>query len=167
MMRVAKLRPMEFVSCLRHVQDTFCIKSPPPPPYLVSKIAAITVSEPMYFGREDYCQVSQQRGNPDSKPGHSRVLFHFFFTQENGEWRPILNLKPLNAFVVVPFMKMGTVQAVRKLLGQHLSIYKMPTYTFQFTWRFGSTYASFSAYQFRVLPFGLATSPRVFARYIC
>ncbi|XP_041350669.1 uncharacterized protein LOC121369684 [Gigantopelta aegis] len=95
---------------------------------------------------------------------------HLFFAQKkNGEWRPILNLKPLNYFVVIPSMKMETVQSVRALLqvGEwaasidlkdaylHVPIHRD-------FWKCLRFLYDSRAYEFQVLPLGLATSPHVF-----
>ena len=40
----------------------------------------------------------------------------FMAEKKNGKWRLILNLKPLNALVFIPSMKLETVQSVRNLL---------------------------------------------------
>ena len=59
---------------------------------------------------------------------------------KKGEWRLIINLKPLNALVVMPSMKMEMIQSVRNLL----QIGDMPTYIFLFTGCFENTCASIS-----------------------
>jgi len=93
--------------------------------------------------------------------------------KKNGDRRPILNLKPLNAFVVVPSMKMETVQSVRALLKRgewavsidlkdaylHVPIHRT-------CWKFLRFISNGKAYEFRVLPFGLGTSPHAFTRVV-
>ncbi len=97
----------------------------------------------------------------------------FFCRKKNGEWRPILNLKPLNKFVLVPSMKMETVQSVR----EHLQIGEwaasidlkdaylhVPIHREQ--WKYLRFLFDGQAFEFRVLPFGLATSPQAFTRVV-
>ena len=67
----------------RRVQDTFCISPSLHPLHLQN--AAVTVSGPAQFGREDGCPVSIQRDNPESRSGHSRGIFPSVLRSEE-EW---------------------------------------------------------------------------------
>ncbi|XP_041378007.1 uncharacterized protein LOC121390289 [Gigantopelta aegis] len=99
---------------------------------------------------------------------------HLFFTQKkNDEWRPILNLKPLNYFVVIPSMKMETVQSVRALLqvGEWAASINLKDAYLHVPihrdfWKYLRFLYDGRTYEFQVLPFGLATSPHVFTRVV-
>ena len=86
--RVAKPRPMCSVGRSKRVQNNLCF-APPPPSYFVSK--------------------SVLNKGAINKVGLDTPGFYpQLFTQKNGEWRPILNLKPFNS-VVVPSIKIEIV----------------------------------------------------------
>ena len=95
----------------------------------------------------------------------------FLVPKKNGDLRPIINLKPLNAFVHAPHFSMHTVKDVFRIIQSgdwavcldlkdayfHVSVHARFRRFLQFIWR-GVTY------QYTALPFGLASSPRVFTR---
>lgn len=102
-------------------------------------------------------------------------LYSTFFltTKKSGEWRPILNLKPLNAFIRPRAFRMETLSAVLNVLKQGCwgatldlkdAYLHVPVHPHSRKWlRFRVRDQS---YQFKVLPFGLSTSPRVFTRIV-
>ena len=96
----------------------------------------------------------------------------FLTAKKDGSWRPILNLKPLNkAFVRPKTFRMETLQDITPHLHQgmwassidlkdaylHIPIHQLDRRFLAFNYRD-------TDYQFRVLPFGLSTAPRVFTR---
>ena len=116
MVRVARPQPTGSVSCLRQVQDAFCIFVLPPHPYFISKTAAITIWGPVHFGRNDDCQVSRQRSSPENRSGRSGFYSHILCSEEEQEVEVMFSMKPLKAFVVIPSMKRKTFLLVRNLL---------------------------------------------------
>jgi hypothetical protein len=98
----------------------------------------------------------------------------FFLTKKkSGEWRPILNLKPLNAFVKPQSFRMQTLKQVLQCpikgcwttsLDLKDAYLHVPIHTDHQRWlRFQ---IGDEAYAFRCLPFGLSTAPRVFTRVV-
>jgi ribonuclease HI len=97
----------------------------------------------------------------------------FLVPKKDGGQRPVLNLKGLNKFVQVRSFKMQTLQLVLQQLHQgdwlasldlkdayfHVPIH--PDYRKYFRFEFLGR-----VYQFRVLPFGLSTAPRVFTKIL-
>ena len=93
----------------------------------------------------------------------------FVVPKHTGGLRPILNLKHFNRYMHIPSFKMPTLQTVRQLIEQgdyafsidlqdaylHVPIVKHHRWFLRFVWHN-------VPYQWRVLPFGLATAPRVF-----
>jgi len=95
----------------------------------------------------------------------------FMVPKANGKMRPIIDLKLLNRFVVVPKFKMETVASVWKALipGNfgfsvdltdayfHIPIHPKSR-------KYLRIYRNGTVYQFRALPFGLSTSPWIFTQ---
>ena len=92
----------------------------------------------------------------------------FVVPKHTGGLRPILNLKRFNCYMHIPSFKMPTLKTVRQLIQQsdyafsidlqdaylHVPIVKHHHQFLHFVWHN-------VPYQWRVLPFGLATAPRV------
>lgn len=95
----------------------------------------------------------------------------FLVEKRDGGWRPIINLKPLNKYLVVEHFKMENITMLRNILEQGMWMVKIDLEDayfvvpvskddrryLQFEWK-----GKF--YQFTCLPFGLATAPFVFTK---
>lgn len=96
---------------------------------------------------------------------------HYFLTEKKtGGWRPILDLRQLNKFIKKQKFKMVTLATIIPALEQddwfsaldlqdayfHVTIHPAHRRFLRFT--LGSAH-----FQYRVLPFGLSTAPRVFS----
>ena len=115
----------------------------------------------------------------------------FLVAKESGSWRPILNLKAFNKFVVPPSFWMETLRTVMDCLGEaaqqrrntseHLrdsslsettaiSINLRDAYFHMAVAPEHTRYLRFAyngrAFEYLVLPFGLSTAPRVFTRIV-
>lgn len=97
----------------------------------------------------------------------------FLAPKRTGDWRPILNLKPLNQYIKPKRFRMETLRTVMSspikgkwatsidLKDAYLHV---PIHPIDRKWlRF---HIQGKAYVFRCLPFGLSTSPRVFTRIV-
>lgn len=105
------------------------------------------------------------------RPAGAVISSFFLAPKKNGKWRPILNLKPLNRFIRPPHFKMETLHSIlphlRKgmwatsidLSDAYLHIPIHPEHRRFLVFEFEGV-----LYQFRALPFGLSTAPRVFTR---
>ena len=105
---------------------------------------------------------------PDSPGFYSNV---FLVRKASGGWRPVIDLKNLNAHIHAPHFRMFTTSSV-------LSSVKKGDYTFKIDLQdvyfhvpihpSSRKYLRFAfenrVYQFQVLPFGLNTAPQVFTR---
>ena len=105
---------------------------------------------------------------PGASPGFYSNLF--LVSKATGGFRPVINLKPLNKMIHNPKFRMETIQSVVKAVSPgdwtvsidlrdayfHIPIH--PDY--QKFLRFAVSESE--AYQFRALPFGLSTAPRIF-----
>ena len=106
---------------------------------------------------------------------NTKGFFSSMFTvpQKDGGWRPTINLKCLNAYLAVSHFKMEGIGSLKDVLQEgdfmgkidledaYLSV---PVHLehrdfLKFSWRR-------KIYQFRPLPFGLATAPRVFTKIL-
>ena len=110
-----------------------------------------------------------ERVHDVSSPGfYSRL---FLVQKKSGSWRPVIDLKVLNDFLVKPTFKMETPAFIRKSIrpmhwGVSLDLedafFHVPIHT---SYR---KYLRFAfrgqVYQFRAMPFGLAIAPRVFTK---
>ena len=96
----------------------------------------------------------------------------FVVPKHTGGLRPILNLKHFNCFMHIPSFKMPTLKKIWQLIQQgdyafsidlqdayiHVPIVKHHRHFLHFVW-------CNVPYQWKVLPFGLATAPRVFTSF--
>jgi hypothetical protein len=90
-----------------------------------------------------------------------------------GEWRPILNLKTLNKFLYRKTFKMDTLSFLRSCLRHGLyatSIDLKDAYLHLAVAEQHQIYLRFSyngiSYQFRAMPFGLTSAPRIFTEVV-
>ena len=107
----------------------------------------------------------------DSKGGFYSPLF--VVPKKDGGWRPIINLKRLNAYLKVSHFKMESIMSLRDTIykGDHMMkidlkdayltvpIVKHHRKFLRFQWQGRN-------YQFKTLPFGLATAPRTFTKLL-
>ena len=124
--------------------------------------------------------------SPDTPGFYSPI---FLVAKESGGWRPILNLKAFNKFVVPPSFRMETLRTVMDCLGEAAQQRRntsehLRDSSLSETWAISidlrdayfhvapehTRYLRFAyngrAFEFLVLPFGLSTAPRVFTRIV-
>jgi hypothetical protein len=106
--------------------------------------------------------------NPDTPGFYSRL---FLVPKKNGTWRPIIDLSTLNSFIDVQSFKMETTSSIRASIQPgdwavsmdltdayfHVPIHPKSRKFLRFC-------AGNEVFQFRVLPFGISTAPRVFTK---
>ena len=98
---------------------------------------------------------------------------YFLVPKKTGDLRPILNLKPINGQIKRPSFKMETVASVMKALkvGDWMASLDLKDAYFHVPIYPGHRqYLRFCiqdrCYQYKVLPFGLTTSPRTFTKVL-
>ena len=98
----------------------------------------------------------------------------FLVIKKNGKFRPVINLKALNQTLEVPTFKMETVASVSAAISPGdlaISLDLTDGYFHVPIARWFRKYLRFvingKVYQFKALPFGLATAPRVFTKILC
>lgn len=98
---------------------------------------------------------------------------YFLVPKKTGELRPILNLKPLNKSLYVESFKMETLRKVTLAMvqGEWLASLDLKDAYFHVPvrsshWKFLRFAVQNKVYQYKVLPFGLSTSPRVFTKVL-
>ena len=110
--------------------------------------------------------------NEAATPG---FMSTFFLTPKKhpGEWRPILNLRPLNKFIRPKRFRMETLRTVLDSISlpvwgasldledAYLHVPIMHSHTRYLRFRYKGV-----TYEFQSLPFGLSTAPRVFTRLV-
>ena len=96
---------------------------------------------------------------------------YFLVTKKDGGFRPILNLRGLNGLIEVPTFKMETLRSVIAsvspgewltsidLKDAYLHVPMHPEFRKYLRFSFDGV-----CYEFRVLPFGISTAPRVFTK---
>ena len=106
---------------------------------------------------------------PSSDQGFSSVFF--LAPKKTGDWHPIINLRPLNAFIQPKHFRMETLAVVLQTLSQgwwttsldlkdaylHIPVHRDHQKFLQFIYQD-------TTFQFRRLPFGPSTAPQVFTR---
>lgn len=97
----------------------------------------------------------------------------FLVPKKTGGWRPVFDLSNLNKFLIIPRFKMESALSVQKALSKGkwaVSIDVKDAYLHVPIHPADRRYLKFafegSVYQFRVLPFGVATAPYVFTRIV-
>ena len=106
-------------------------------------------------------------------PSEGFYSTYFLVPKKTGDLRPILNLKPLNGLVDSPTFKMETLESVAKgvLPGDWLASLDLKDAYFHVPIhprhrKFLRFAIHHQCYQYKVLPFGLTTSPRVFTKVL-
>ncbi len=147
-----------------------------PPPFEGIRTTAVPKHPVKKKALLDEVQALLEKNAVVQVSGEVRVGHYasFFLTpKKSGEWRPIINLKPLNFFVRPQPFRMETLAAVLQVLGPgywgatldlkdaylHVPIHPQSRKFLRFALQ-GRTF------EFKVLPFGLASSPRVFTRVV-
>jgi hypothetical protein len=110
---------------------------------------------------------------PFQEVGEGWYSTYFLVPKKTGDWRPILNLKPLNKRLVIETFKMETLKNVILACspGEWLASLDLKDAYFHVPVhpahrRFLRFCLRGVHYQYRVLPFGLSTSPRVFTKVL-
>lgn len=98
---------------------------------------------------------------------------YFLVTKKTGEFRPIINLKELNQTLIVPSFKMESIRTITMALQSQdymASLDLKDAYFHVPIAKKHQKYLRFAildkAYQYKVLPFGLSSSPRVFTKVL-
>ena len=98
---------------------------------------------------------------------------YFLVPKKTGDLRPILNLKPLNGRVRTPSFRMVTVNSVKETLwrGDWMATLDLKDAYFhvpihQSHWKYLRFCINSQCYEYKVLPFGLSTSPRIFTKVL-
>ena len=95
-----------------------------------------------------------------TSPGFYSHLF--VVTKKNGTYRPIIDLSCLNRFIALDRFKMETTRTIRESIDLKDAYLHVPIHPS--SRKFLRFLFEGSAYQFRVLPFGLSTAPFVFTK---
>ena len=154
----------------RVVQQGYLLTFERPPPLTRTPLNLTSdrpgISEALQ-GLLDKCAV--ERVIDAQTPGfYSRL---FLVPKKNGTLRPIIDLSTLNAYLEVPTFKMETVSSIRSSIRPgdwavsldlsdayfHVPIHPSSRKYLRFC-------ANNEVFQFRALPFGIATAPRVFTK---
>jgi hypothetical protein len=110
---------------------------------------------------------------PISRPTDGFVSNMFAVPKSSGGWRPILNLKKLNSFVRYEHFKMEGMESVKYLIRKNDWLVKVDLRDAYFTVPLAAEHQKFvrllwkgNFYQYRCLPFGLCSAPRVFTKIL-
>jgi hypothetical protein len=106
--------------------------------------------------------------DPGSPGFYSRL---FLVPKKTGDWRPVIDLSALNQFIECPTFKMDTPELVRASLQPGMWTTSIDLKDAYFHIPIHPGYRKFlrfqvlgKVYQFRALPFGLNTAPRLFTK---
>ena len=110
---------------------------------------------------------------PVDQVGQGFYSTFFLVQKKTGGYRPILNLRPLNNFVVRKGFKLDSIRTIKVLLQPGdftTSLDLKDAYNHILIRESHQRYLRFefmgNHYQFRALPFGLSSSPRVFCKIL-
>lgn len=111
-----------------------------------------------------------QEVTEDEEGFYSRL---FLVPKKDGQMRPVINLRPLNQFLVHNHFKMEGMHVVRDLLLKNDWMTRIDLKDAYFTipinpihWKYLRFKWLARTYQFTCLPFGLASAPRVFTKIL-
>ena len=106
----------------------------------------------------------------DSLGFRSRI---FLVPKKNGEMRPIINLKPLNGYLVKEKFKMETQRSIRRAISPGEWVVSIDLKDAYFHVPIAREYQKYflfqvcnKTYKFVALPFGLSSAPREFTRVV-
>ena len=109
------------------------------------------------------------RCSPRFIPRFSSIFF--MAPKKGNKWRPILNLRPLNKFIIPKKFRMETLSGILRLLYAGLWVTSLDlkdAYLHIPVRRSDQEFLCFSCkghlYRFVAMPFGLSTAPRIFTR---
>ena len=108
---------------------------------------------------------------PKGQEGQGFYSTSFVVQKKDGSYRPILNLRNLNTHLQVPHFKMETLKSITAALriGEWaFTLDLQDAYLHIPVYQYHRQYLRFCVqghhYQFRAMPFGLATAPRIFTK---
>ena len=120
------------------------------------------------------CKVSRPKTVvrvPDNGDGFINSIF--LVPKTDGSWRPVLNLKALNWFVVKHHFKMESLRTVKGLVQPEDRLVKLDLKDAYLTVPIHPLHRMFlkfqwnrQMWQFKVLPFGLSTAPYIFTKLL-
>ena len=97
----------------------------------------------------------------------------FLVPKKDGQMRPVINLKPLNRFLVYHHFKMEGIQVVRDILRLNKWMTRIDLKDAYFSIPIHQSHQKYlrfkwekKMYQFTCLPFGLASAPRLFTKVL-
>ena len=98
----------------------------------------------------------------------------FLVPKKDGQMRPVINLRPLNQFLVHQHFKMEGMHVVKDLLQKNDWMMRIDLKDAYFLIPIDPLHQKFlgfkwqgKSFQFTCLPFGLASAPRVFTKILC
>ena len=114
----------------------------------------------------------------NGSPSEGYYSHYFLAPKKDGSWRPILNLKGLNLHLRRDKFRMETLTSILQcvhhgdwmysldLKDAYLHVPILPTHRKYLRFAFRNITGDLVLYQWKVLPFGLSTAPRVFTKMI-
>lgn len=123
---------------------------------------------------EEVCKLVTKGAIKAVPPLPNQFLSRIFVVpKRDGSYRPVINLRPLNQFMVNIHFKMESLNMMKDLLRQGdwmVSIDLKDAYLSVAVWEGHRKYLRFmwqdTIYEFQCLPFGLCTAPRVFTKLL-
>ncbi|XP_071400930.1 LOW QUALITY PROTEIN: uncharacterized protein [Centroberyx affinis] len=146
-----------------------------PPPF--SRVRMTLVRDPVQATvlAEEVATLLQKDAIVKVSPSEQRIGFYsmYFLVPKKGGLRPVLDLRRLNAYVkVLPFKMLHTRHILESIeQGEWFTTIDLKDAYFHVPicpehWQFLRSAFQGQAYEFKVLPFGLSLSPRVFTRVV-
>lgn len=158
---------------LELIQDGYKLEFIQKPPFRGIKATVVPISQRDSIAKEIESLLSKNAIERVQKTNAMKGFYStlFLVPKKNGEMRPVINLRPLNRYLVKKHFKMDTMTKVLKLVEKgdwsitldlsdayfHIKIYKPHRMFLRFSFQG-------KEYQFRVLNFGPTVAPRVFTK---
>ena len=124
----------------------------------------------------DEIQSLQEKSAIECLSGHLGPGFYsnvFVVPKRDGGWRPIINLRKLNSYIHTPHFKMENVFSLRDILKKGDWLAKIDLKDAYLTVPMAKAYQKYlrfqwqgKIYEFKSLPFGLATAPITFTKLL-
>jgi len=123
--------------------------------------------------RSEVKDLLTKRAIEETKEHRGYYSHVFLVPKQTGGWRPVFDLSNLNRYLIIPRFKMESALTIQRALRKDKWIISIDVKDAYFHIQVHKAFRRYllfayqnTVYQFRVLPFGVATAPYIFTRIV-